>query len=110
MEGDTFMEWYEILTSILTGLAVTIPLVVKLVEYVQKAIKEKNWNNLLTLVMKLMAEAESKFDNGADRKQWVLGMVEASADTINYDIDLEEVGKLIDSLCAMSKKVNAPKE
>lgn len=110
MEGDTFMEWYEILTSILTGLAVTIPLVIKLVEYVKKAIKEKNWNNLLALVMRLMAEAENKFDNGADRRQWVLGMVEASADTINYDIDLEEVGKLIDSLCAMSKKVNAPKE
>ena len=104
------MEWYEILTSILTGLAVTIPLVIKLVEYVKKAIKEKNWNNLLALVMRLMAEAENKFDNGADRRQWVLGMVEASADTINYDIDLEEVGKLIDSLCAMSKKVNAPKE
>lgn len=103
------MEWYEILTSILTGLAVTIPLVIKLVEYVKKAIKEKNWNNLLALVMRLMAEAENKFDNGADRRQWVLGMVEASADTINYDIDLEEVGKLIDSLCAMSKVVNAQK-
>ncbi len=104
------MEWYEILTSILTGLAITIPLVVKLVEYVQKAIKEKNWNNLLGLIMRLMAEAEEKFDNGSDRKQWVLGMIEASADTINYDIDLEVVGELIDSLCAMSKVVNAPKE
>lgn len=104
------MEWYEILTSILTGLAITIPLVVKLVEYVQKAIKEKNWNNLLALIIRLMAEAEEKFDNGADRKQWVLGMIEASADTINYDIDLDQIGELIDSLCAMSKIVNAPKE
>lgn len=104
------MEWYEILTSILTGLAITIPLVVKLVEYVQKAIKEKNWNHLLNLVMRLMAEAEEKFDNGADRKSWVIGMIEASAETINYDIDLEMLGDLIDSLCAMSKVVNAPKE
>ena len=104
------MEWYEILTSILTGLAVAIPLVVKLVEYVEKAIKEKNWNNLLNLIMRLMAEAEEKFDNGADRKSWVMGMIEASADTINYDVDLEIVGDLIDSLCAMSKIVNSPKE
>jgi hypothetical protein len=104
------MEWYEILTSILSGLVVTIPLVVKLVEYVSKAIREKNWNNLLALIMRLMAEAEEKFDNGADRKAWVLGMVEASADTINYDIDMAQVGELIDSLCAMSKQVNAPKE
>ena len=104
------MEWYEIITSILSGLAVTIPLVVKLVEYVKKAIKEKNWSNLLALVMRLMAEAEVKFDNGADRREWVLSMIEASADTLNYDIDIEQVGLLIDSLCAMSKTVNAPKE
>ena len=102
------MEWYEILVSILSGLVVTIPLVVKLVEYVKKAIQEKNWNNLLTLVMNLMAQAEEKFDNGADRKAWVLSMVEASAKTINYDIDIAQVGQLIDSLCEMSKKVNAP--
>lgn len=102
------MEWLEIIVSILSGLAVTIPLVIKLVEYVKKAIKEKNWNKLLELVMKLMAEAETKFDNGKDRKAWVLNMVEASAATINYDIDLAQVGELIDSLCAMSKKVNPP--
>lgn len=102
------MEWLEIIISILSGLAVTIPLVIKLVEYVKKAIKEKNWNKLLELVMKLMAEAETKFDNGKDRKAWVLHMVEASAATINYDIDLAQVGEMIDSLCAMSKKVNPP--
>ena len=102
------MEWYEIVINILSGLAVAIPLVVKLVEYVEKAIKEKNWNKLLDLVMNLMAEAEKKFDNGADRRSWVLGMVEASADTINYEISIEQVGALIDSLCAMSKVVNAP--
>ena len=102
------MEWYEILINILSGLAVAIPLVIKLVEYVEKAIQEKNWNNLLSLVMNLMTEAEDKFDNGASRKEWVLSMVEASADTINYEINIDQVGELIDSLCAMSKKVNPP--
>lgn len=103
------MEWYEIVISVLTGLAAVIPLGIQLAQWIQKAIKEKNWNNLLTLVMNLMAEAEGKFDNGADRKTWVLSMVEASAKTINYDVDLEQVGQLIDALCAMSKQVNAPK-
>lgn len=103
-------NWYEIIISVLSGLAVAIPLVIKLVEYVQKAIKEKNWKDLLELVTNLMKEAESKFDNGTDRKEWCLMMVKASADTINYDIDLEQVSNLIDSLCAMSRVVNAPKE
>lgn len=103
------MEWYEILISVLSGLVATIPLVVKLVEYVKKAIKEKNWNDLLALVTKLMQEAESKFSNGDERREWVLMMVKASADTINYDIDLNVVADMIDSLCAMTKVVNAPK-
>ena len=103
------MEWYEIVINILSGLVVMIPLVVKLVEWVQKAIQEKNWNQLIVLVMNLMAEAEVKFDNGTDRKSWVLSMVEASAKTINYTVDLEQVSILIDSLCEMSKKVNVTK-
>lgn len=102
------MEWAKYLVAILSGLVTAIPLVAKLVEYVQKAVKEKNWNKLLDLVMKYMATAEEKFDNGADRKEWVLARVKSSADTINYDIDMESVATLIDSLCSMSKVVNAP--
>lgn len=104
------MEWYEILISILTGLATVIPLVVQLVKYVEKAAKEKNWADLLALVTNLMKEAETKFNTGADRKEWVLMMVKASADTINYDIDLENVSKLIDDLCDLTVVVNAPTE
>ena len=48
------LNWVEIVISILTGLAAAIPLVVKLVEYVQKAVKEKNWNKMLDMVMDLM--------------------------------------------------------
>ncbi len=104
------MEWLRLLVSVLAGLATAIPLAVKLVEYVQKAVKEKNWGKVLDMVMKYMATAEKKFDNGADRKEWVLAMVKASAETVNYDIDMEVVSKLIDDLCEMSKAVNAPNE
>lgn len=100
------MKWLEMLLEILSGLIVVIPLVVKLVEYVQKATREKNWNDLLKLVVDLMEQAEGKFDNGNERREWVLMMVKASADTINYDIDLDVVAQMIDSLCAMTKVVN----
>ena len=103
-------QWLEYALQIVSGLVVLIPLVVKLIEYVQKATKEKNWNKLLELTMNLMQEAETKFTDGASKKQWVLAMVKASADTINYDIDMEEVSKMVDSLCAMTKVVNPPVE
>lgn len=106
------MEWYDIVVAILTGLATAIPLVVQLVKYCKAAVKEKNWQKLLDLVMSLVEEAEKKFENGTsdEKKEWVMMCIKASADTINYDIDMDVVSNMVDALCAMSKKVNAPKE
>lgn len=100
------MEILELIIEILAGLLVVIPLVAKLVEYVKKSTLEKNWNNLIRLLLNLMATAEEKFDNGADRKQWVIAMVQASANTINYPISEQELSKLIDNLVELTKKVN----
>ncbi len=104
------MEWMNYVLSILSGLTIAIPLVIKLVEYVKKSIKEKNWDKLLSLVMKLMSEAEGKFEDGATKKEWVLAMVRASAESINYDIDIDAVGDLIDNLCDMANVVNSEPE
>ena len=98
----------QYVVAILSGLAAAIPLVVKLVEYIRKAVREKNWNNVLKLVMELMEQAEGKFSDGATRKEWVMAMVQSSAKTINYDIDMDIISNLIDSLCDMSKVVNKP--
>ena len=100
----------QLIVAILTGLATCIPLAVKLVEYVKIATKEKNWANLLGLVMSLMEQAEKKFDDGATRKEWVMAMVKASADYINYPVDEDTLSKMIDSLCDMSKIVNGTTE
>lgn len=104
------MEYLDVILSIVAGLAAAIPLVVKLVQYVQAAVKEKNWNKLLDLVMNLMEEAEIKFADGATRKEWVMAMVQASAESINYNVDMEAISELIDSLCDLTKKVNAPED
>ena len=100
------MDILNLLIEILVGLVVVIPLIIKLIEYVKKSTKEKNWSNLIRLVMNLRAGAEEKFDNGADRKQWVIAMVQASANTINYPITEKELGDLIDDLVALTNKVN----
>lgn len=102
------MEWVQLALSIMAGLVTAIPLVIKLVEYVKKAVKEKNWKALLNMVMNYMEIAETKFETGAEKKEWVLAMVDASADTVNYDIDMVVVSNLIDSLCSMTKVVNPP--
>lgn len=95
-----------LIVALLSGLATCIPLAYKLVQYVKKATQEKNWNALLGLVINLMEQAEKKFTDGATRKEWVMAMVQTSAEYINYPIDSVSLGKLIDTLCDMSKIVN----
>lgn len=99
----------ELIISILSTLVVVIPLVVELVKWVRTAVKEKNWANLIKLLTTFMEEAEEKFATGAERKEWVMMAIRASADAINYNIDEEVISNLIDQLCAMSKVVNGDK-
>ena len=101
-------EWVRLIVSVLSGLAATIPLAIQLVKYVQKTIQDKNWPEVVKLVTSYMERAETMFEKGADRKEWVMAMVKASADTVtvNYDLDMDKISDLIDSLCDMSKIVN----
>lgn len=101
------MEWLKIVLSNVTTVVTIVVLVANLVKYVQKAIREKNWGEVLSMVMRYMDKAEQKFSNGADRKEWVLSMMETSANTINFDVDMDKISQLIDDLCSMSKRVNA---
>ena len=96
----------SLIVALVSGLATCIPLAYKLVQYVQKAAQEKNWNALLGLVIDLMEQAEKKFTDGATRKEWVMAMVQTSAEYINYPVDSVALGNLIDTLCDMSKIVN----
>lgn len=103
------MDKMSIVIYILEGLVTLIPMLIALVKFIIKSVKEKNWKNLLQLAMNLMAEAETKFDDGASRKEWVLSMIRASAKSLNYDIDEETLSALIDSLIELTKSVNIKK-
>ena len=40
-------------------------------------------------------------------QEWVIAMLKACADDLNYEIDYNAIAEMIDRLCAMSKVVNA---
>lgn len=103
------MEWYEIVISILSGLAAVIPLVIKLVDMTKCYMKEKNWSQMIVIVTEYMATAETMFDKGSDKKAWVLEMVKTSAKVSEFDLteeNLEKISLLIDDLCDLSKQIN----
>ena len=104
------MEWLELIIAILSGIAACIPLVIKLVDYVKALAKEKNWGKLVVIVSGFMAEAETLYSDGASKKDYVINSVLAIAKTIDYPINEEILGELIDSLAALSNKVNINKK
>lgn len=106
-------KWISLIASILSGLAVCIPLVYQLIKYVRSAAAESRWDDLLRLVIKNMTTAEGLFETGAERKEWVMGLLTANAASVGYDLkpeDVTKISKMIDDLCAMSKVVNADSE
>lgn len=103
-------DWVKLIVALLSGLATAIPLVIKLVEYVKKSVKEKNWNEIVKITMDYMKTAEEKFTDGATRKEWVIAMVKTSARNIEYDLDDTAVAKIsdmIDSICDAAKIINS---
>ena len=104
------MSWVDIVVSILSGLAVCIPLVVQLVNAVRASVKEKNWSQIVAIVLDLMKEAETLFPDGATKKAYVMASVESAAKSINYNYDevaKQKVSDMIDAICATAKIVNA---
>ena len=100
----------SLVVALLSGLATCIPLTLKLVHYVKKATQEKNWAALLDLVMRLIAQAEEKFKDGATRKEWVMAMVQTSAEYISYPLDTQALSEMIDELVKLTNKVNVDKK
>ena len=106
------MSWVDIVVSILTGLAVCIPLVVQLVNVVRASVKEKNWSQIVAIVLDLMKEAETLFSDGATKKAYVMASVESAAKSINYNYDevaKQKVSDMIDAICETAKVVNQVK-
>lgn len=103
---EQFNFWIQAIISILSGVAVLVPLMIKLIQFVQAGVKEKNWSQVLKLVMSLMADAEDNFESGAEKKEWVMGQLKALAGSIDYDINWDIISEMIDKICDVSKEIN----
>lgn len=100
------MNWLEIVVAILSGMATCLPLVVRLVHYIKVALKEREWSRLLSFAAEAMSMAETMYDKGIDKKDFVMAEVRKLAERLDYPLDEEEFSELIDQLCLMSKTVN----
>lgn len=104
-----YIKFIDIAIAILTGLSVCIPLVLKLVAVVKENVAEKNWNEIVKIVIAQMVEAEKNYTEGAAKKAWVMNQMRVLAKSLNFNYtEVEElkVAELIDAICAGAKIIN----
>lgn len=103
------VKWMNITIQILSGIAACIPLVIELISVVNKLVKEKRWNELVIHTFDLVAEAEQKFEHGAERKEYVMSELKLIAEKIHFNYDEEtehKISDMIDAVCSLSKEIN----
>lgn len=91
---------------ILSGATVCLPLVIKLLRLAADSVREKSWRGVVALTAELMAQAEREIASGSDRREWVVDMTMTAAGKLGCEISKDELGQLVDELCAMAKRVN----
>ena len=96
------MDWVFIIALVAAVVAEAIPFIVTIIKYVKENSNERNWTNLVKLIFDLCMQAEEEFELGADKKEWVLSMLKATADSEM----LEKVSNLIDSFISATKVIN----
>lgn len=104
------MEYSELIVAIVSGIIVCVPMVIQLINYVKELAKEKNWRKLIVIASNFMVEAETLYPDGASKKEYVINSIMAISNTIDYPIDKVMLSELIDSLVALSNKINTDKK
>lgn len=100
------MDILNIILSIILGLGALTPVVIALVRYIKLAIQEKNFVDIMDIVLDLMPEAEEQFDTGAQKKKYVMDNIKSVSDILGYKVNLNDISKMIDALVSLSKKIN----
>lgn len=99
-------DWITLIVSIASSIVIMLPLVVSLVKHVKLLAKEKNWAGFLVLLNTYIMRAEENFETGADKEEWVVSMIMASADIIQFDIDEAALREIIRNIIEVTNNVN----
>ena len=92
-----------LIAAIVSGIATAIPLATRLVKAVEALVRERSWSKLVDETITYMAIAKEMFDDNAEKKAWVMDMVRHAASSMHYDIDMDAISSMIDSICDVSK-------
>ena len=103
------MSTLDIILSILIGICIIIPILIRLIKVLNESASKKEWKTIIELISKFCSEAEGLFDVGSEKKEYVVKMITSVADGVGLklsDNDILYISNMIDALIEMTKKVN----
>lgn len=103
------MEVKDILLCVIaicTGLIITIPLVKKFYCVMKENAQNKNWYAFLSLILQDMQAVQQNIQDGKDRKEAVMEIIDINANAVNYPLTDEEKQKLSDMIDALVEMAN----
>lgn len=103
------MNYLEEIITILSGLLILIAYFTKLVSALKKSRDYKNQNTTNIELMELIKLSEELFENGENKKTFVLERIKDFVNENNFNIDFEEIDKMIEKYINMTNKVNIEK-
>lgn len=101
--------WVNLIVEVFASLAVILPLGLKLAQTVKDLVKQRNWPKIVNAVIRYMMVAEDNLTDGAEKKEWVLSMIQSTAEQLNYELtesDLANIADMIDDLVDLSDNIN----
>lgn len=103
------MSYLEEIITIISALLILIAYFTKLLSAIKKSRDSKNQNITNTEIMELIQLSELLFDNGENKKTFVMERIKDFVRDNNFNIDLEETDKMIEKYVNLTNKVNINK-
>ena len=100
------MDYYHNIVYILAGLIVVVFIGMQLFAKIKPYLTNGQWYIPVIQAIQFMAIAEDKFDNGADRKVWVMETLKEAMTKLNIECNYEAISNMIDAICRLSKILN----
>ena len=99
-------EYIDLIIAICGAISVIVPLAVKYYNAIKSLIKEKNYIKILDILRDAAAEAEKLYENGAEKREYVLNIVKVSCDNLKVEYDEKRFDEELTKLIVATKEIN----
>lgn len=100
-------NWIDLIIAICGAVSVIVPLAIKLYTTTKQLVQEKNYTKIISGIAEIAKEAEGLFDNGTERREYVLNILKVTSDNLGVPYDEVRFDKELTKIVEAAKKINS---